>query len=74
MVDGLMVREIEKNRTSTDSSREGVEIDFTVLGKSTKAKINHSKYTCILSETTMKQGAIKKNFMKLLYKEKAEED
>jgi hypothetical protein len=44
-------------------------LDYSIVGKSTKPKLDHSKFSCILSETTIKQPSIKKNFMALLYPE-----
>ena len=41
-------------------------MDYTQTGKGTKSFLEHFKYTCILSKTSLKQDVLKKSFATLL--------
>jgi hypothetical protein len=44
-------------------------IDFRALGKSTVSIYDHSKFACIMPNTTLKQKALKVQFVKLTNEE-----
>lgn len=43
-------------------------LDFRLLGKSTRCNIDHSRFNCIMPQTSTKQPSMKLNYVKHLQK------